>query len=516
MVLTKNINVRINNINIKHYIKTYPSIKLNDIITVNVDELSSGSKYKIDVSCDKCGIIKNMMYSSYYRYAILYDKKGIYYCNKCVKSERTKHTMIINHGVEYPLQNKEIKDKFINTNMEKYGVEYPLQNKSVLKKQENTNLKKYGFKYVSLNDNVRKKQTINKIKNLIPKYTDYIFVSYNDENKLIELKCKKNHHFYISRNNLYNRYNYNTNLCTDCNPLNKNISGMEIDMINFIKINYHGLIIDNTKSIIPPFELDIYLPDLKLAFEFNGLYWHNELHKQNDYHKNKTDLCNEKGIQLIHIYEDDWVYKQEIVKSMILNKLNKTENKIFARKCNIKEIHNNNLTKDFIENNHIQGFVGSSIKLGLFYDGELVSLMTFGKKRNFMNSFSSEGEYEMLRFCNKLNTSVIGGASKLFKYFIRNYNPTEVVSYADRSYSNGNLYKQIGFKLIHISKPNYYYIIDRNRKHRFGFRKDILVKQGFDSSKTEHQIMLERKIYRIYNSGNYKFYMSCQRKHRSF
>ena len=206
-----------------------------------------------------------------------------------------------------------------------------------------------------------------------------------------------------------------------------------------------------------------------LAFEFNGVYWHNELYKNKNYHLEKTEKCLKQGIQLIHIWEDDWNYKQEIVKSMILNKLGKTHNKIYARKCEIKEINNNKLIKKFLDQNHIQGSIGSFIKMGLFYDNELVSLMTLGKKRKFMNSSSKDGEWELLRFCNKLNTNVIGGASKLFKYFIKKYNPKEIITYADRSYSNGNLYKQLGFNFLHKTEPNYYYVIDGIRKHRFGF-----------------------------------------------
>jgi hypothetical protein len=288
---------------------------------------------------------------------------------------------------------------------------------------------------------------------------------------------------------------------------------MEKDLLNFIKENYNSVIIENDKKIINPYELDIYLPDLNLAFEFNGLYWHNELNKPNNYHKMKTDLCLEKGIHLVHIYEDDWVYKQGIVKSMILNKLNKTKYKIFARKCEIKDVTDNNLIRDFLNDNHIQGFVGSKVKIGLFYDNELISLMTFGKLRKPLNSKSkNNNEYEMLRFCNKLNTNIIGGASKLFKYFINKYDPEQVISYADRSYSNGNLYNILGFKFDHITSPNYYYIIDKIRKHRFGFRKDILIKQGYDTNKSEHDIMLEREYYRIYNSGNYKFLYEPSKK----
>jgi len=118
---------------------------------------------------------------------------------------------------------------------------------------------------------------------------------------------------------------------------------------------------------------------------------------------------------------------------------------------------------------------------------------------------TNDGEYELLRFCNKLNTNVIGGASKLFKYFINNYKPVEITTYADRSISQGKLYKILGFELQGKTQPNYYYIIDGIRCHRFNYRKDKLIKQGFDSNKTEHEIMIEQKIFRIYDSGNLKY-----------
>lgn len=111
----------------------------------------------------------------------------------------------------------------------------------------------------------------------------------------------------------------------------------------------------------------------------------------------------------------------------------------------------------------------------------------------------------MFRFCNKLNTNVIGGASRLFSYFVKNYNPIEVTSYADRSWSQGELYKKLGFEFISKTEPNYYYVINGVRRYRFLFRKDVLIKQGYDPNKTEHEIMLERKIYRIHDSGNLKF-----------
>ena len=275
---------------------------------------------------------------------------------------------------------------------------------------------------------------------------------------------------------------------------------------DFIIENYDGDIIYNDKNTISNLELDIYLPDLNLAFEFVSVYWHNELYKEKNYHINKTNKCIENNIQLVYIWEDDWENKQEIVKSMLLNKLNKTPNKIYARKTKLKEINNSKLVREFLDKNHLQGFVGSAVKLGLFYNDELVSLLTFGKKRTFMNSKSAtDGEYELLRYCNKLNTNVVGGASKLFKYFVNNYDIDAISTFADRSHSTGKLYETLGFKFEHQTPSNYYYVIDDIRKHRFGFRKDVLVSQGYDKNKTEHEIMFGRNIYRIFDSGSLKY-----------
>jgi hypothetical protein len=257
-------------------------------------------------------------------------------------------------------------------------------------------------------------------------------------------------------------------------------------------------IIENSKKIIPPLELDIYIPSKNIAIEYNGLYWHSEINKPSNYHLNKTNLCQERGIQLIHIFEDEWLNTKNIVKSRLRNILGLTTNKIYARKCIIKEISIDE-SKNFLNSNHLQGHVNSSIKIGLYYNDELVSLMTFGRGRIAMGG--SSNDYELLRFCNKLDRIVIGAADKLFKYFIKMYFPKTIISYADKRWSIGNLYEKLKFIKTHESDPNYWYIIGRKRKHRFGFRKSILVKKGFDSNKTEHEIMIERGIYRIYDCG---------------
>jgi len=541
MILSEYINIKVSNNLIKYYKNLGYDFKLNETLNVKVIDLPKNSGQKIQVKCDFCDNIK---YLSLNRYCINTDNyKKKYACSRKCAEVKNKNTIIDkystdniskldfiknkkietclkNNGVMFPQQSKNIYNKskitkFIkydnefynniekikNTNIEKYGIDCVLELKEIKEKIKNTCKKNYGFDFYLQSETCKNKRKNNHFNLLINKIPNLLNIT---NNGYYLINCKE-HIFEISPDLFYKRKISNSKICTICNPINKNISGVEIELYDFIKNNYNNKIIRNIKTIITPYELDIYLPDLNLAFEFNGLYWHNELNKPKNYHKIKTDKCLENNIQLIHIYEDDWVYKQDIIKSMILNKLNKTQNKIFARKCEIKEISDNKLCREFLNNNHIQGFVGSKIKIGLFFQNELISLMTFGKLRKSMNSKSIDNEYEMLRFCNKLNTNVIGGASKLFKYFIGKYNPISIISYADRSYSNGNLYKQLGFQLQYITQQNYYYIINNIRNYRFNFRKDILVKQGFDENKTEHEIMLDNKIYRIYNSGNLKF-----------
>ena len=427
--------------------------------------------------------------------------------NKLIK-DKSIETLKNNYGVDNPLKSKEIFNKVKDTLMKKYNVDNPKKDKNINDKIKKTMLKKYGVEYALQNCGIKKraqeKQMLT-LANNIRKYYDYDIIKIDNTNKKYTMMCDNNHVFDISYVLLNSRRRTNTVICTECNPVNKSISGLEIQLEIFIKENYDNTILLNNRDIIEK-ELDIYLPDLKLAFEFNGLWWHNELNKSNDYHSEKTKMCEKNDIQLIHIWEDDWIHKQNIVKSMIINKLNLTPNKIYARKTKVKEIKDNKLVRKFLKENHIQGFVGSKIKLGLFFDDEIVSLMTFGRKRKALNDKSkNDEEWELSRFCNRLNTNIVGGASKLFKYFINNYNPIEIITYADKGYSNGKLYDTLGFDFLYENKPGYHYIVDKIRKHRFSYRKRFLIKKGFDPNKTEHEIMLERKIYRIYDSGNLKF-----------
>jgi hypothetical protein len=406
----------------------------------------------------------------------------------------------------------EIKNKRANTILEKWGTHY-MNNEDIKNKIKSKNLDLYGFDSPFKNKLVAEKRIISYrkrtkliISEMLPKDYHYISHGYNKNLTGIDIKLKHSlcdNDFIIHQGYFKKRLLENSDICLLCNPVLSGKSKREIEVYNFIKENYKEEIILNSKNIISK-EVDIYLPHLKLAFEFNGLYWHSELHKEKAYHLNKTKECLDASIQLIHIWEDDWDFKKEIVKSMILNKLGKTK-KIWARSCKIKEINDNELVRDFLEKNHIQGFVGSRVKLGLHYNGELISIMTFGALRRSLGQKSKLGSWELLRFCNKLNYSVVGGASKLFKYFLNNYNIDEILSYSDSSRGVGHLYEQLKFKLISETQPNYYWIIGGIRKHRFNFRKDKLIEGGYNTNKSESQIMHENGYYRIFDCGSKKW-----------
>jgi hypothetical protein len=176
-----------------------------------------------------------------------------------------------------------------------------------------------------------------------------------------------------------------------------------------------------------------------------------------------------------------------------------------APKPSNKPVANNNEVKVFLNENHLQGFVNTNINYGLFQNDELISVMTFSKTRKVLNKNGKEGEYELVRFCNKIGTSVIGGASKLFKKFLKEYNPKTIVSYCDISWANGNLYEKLGFKNFGLTKPNYFYIVNNKRENRIKYQKHKLVKQGHNEKLSESEIMREMGHYRIYNCGNEKY-----------
>ena len=263
----------------------------------------------------------------------------------------------------------------------------------------------------------------------------------------------------------------------------------------------------NNKKLLKGVELDIVIDNKNIAIEFNGLFYHSENSgKHSRYHLDKTIMSENKGFKLIHIFEDEWMNKKDIVKARLRNILGVDNTKIYARKCVIKEI-DSKIKSDFLNKNHIQGDDKSSIRLGAYYDDELVGVMTFSKFRKSLGySNNNNDEYELLRF---VSNSVIGLVSKFLKHFIKKYQPYKIISYADRRWSPialDTVYNKVGFKFIDSTKPNYWYTKNyKTREHRFNYRKDVLVSKGYDSNKTEFEIMSELGYDKIWDCGSFKY-----------
>jgi hypothetical protein len=285
------------------------------------------------------------------------------------------------------------------------------------------------------------------------------------------------------------------------------VSAAETEICDFLRANGITNIIQSNRSIISPQELDIYIPDRNIAIEFNELYYHSEMNGKNkSYHLNKTINCDKKGIRLIHIFDDEWIKKKDIVLKRLLNILGKTDSRIYARNTTIKEITKEEKNK-FLNETHIQGSDKSTIMLGSYYHDELIAVMTFLKPRFALgNKKKEQDKYELSRYATK-NISYIGGASKLLSYFIKIYKPKSIISFADRRWSVGNLYEQLGFKKVNNGSPNYWYLNGYSeRLHRFNFTKQrIINKFGGDSNLTEWDNMRAMGYDRIWDCGSLKY-----------
>jgi hypothetical protein len=435
------------------------------------------------------------------------DKK----CSIEKNKESVKKFYLENYGTDHLFKTEKFKTGLKEKFKEKYGVENPFGSQEIKDKIKETNIRKFG-ESSWLKVEANKKKIAEKISETKRKERDLKIKTLGipievknyesgDNVKILCNDCKTESKFSVSYFN--KKITVGNNPCLVCNPILRGESRGEVELYNHIKSLYTGKIIKNDRIILEGKEIDVYMPDLGIAFEFNGIYYHSELFIGKDRVLNKKNLLSEKGISLINIWEDDWELKKEIIKSRISSVFGLTQ-KIYARKCYIREISGKE-EKDFLLKNHIQGYIPSKIKIALIENGEIVSLMTFGGYRKALGKDRIEGEYELLRFCNKLNTSVIGGASKLFKFFIRKYSPEKVISYQNNSWSTGNLYSNLGFTQIGITDPNYYWAKGNVRFNRFNFRKDKLVSQGYDKNKTEWEIMTERGYYRIWDLGNVKW-----------
>ena len=280
---------------------------------------------------------------------------------------------------------------------------------------------------------------------------------------------------------------------------------IKFDLRNYISYSYSGLenkFKDFVKSFISNIkenyyiendkkekkEIDIYIPDFNLGIEINGNYWHSSAYKDSNFHQEKSLFSKEKGINLIHIFEYEFndLSKRNIIKSLIKSKLGIFDKKIYARQCNIKELEYKEYA-DFCNENHLQGECGAKVKLGLFCQNELVQIISFGSPR-----FTDKYEWEIIRECSKLGYQVVGGKEKLWKYFLKKYNPNNCISYCDFSKFSGESYLRLGFKFKQLNKPGFVWWYHK-------------MNQIFWRNPYKHKEIKEKGYLKIYDAGQLVF-----------
>ena len=451
------------------------------------------SQTKLNFSEEKKkDILNKMKHTCIERYGVDNIFKNKEYIKECVKNKYgVDNISYLDHiKCKISKSNKmiqnlpEIKEKIKQTNLKKYGYEHYTKSQQYKDKSSQTNLKKYGV-------------------------SNYNQRHYSKETLSI-LSSKDNIICYIDEHNIKSAIELSLSLniqeCTTLQYLkkydiqgliNRNVSHYEDDITKWLKSFNINII--NNKKILDGKEIDIFLPDYNIGIEFNGNYWHCDELLDKKYHQQKSLTAKNKEIFLYHIFEYEWKKDEEKIKNHLLNILNLNKNKIYARKCVIKEIKDNQIKKEFLNKNHLQGDDKSAIKIGLYYDNQLVEIMTFCKPR-----FNNNYQYELSRLCTTSGCNVIGGANKLFNYFVKNYNPKSIISYSNFAKNKGNIYNKLGFDYINLTNPNYVWSKNDIILSRYQTQKSKLLKDGFTGN-TEDEIMKSQGFFKIYDCGNMVF-----------
>lgn len=429
--------------------KNYPEFykKLNDTYS---DSISFSEKLywyfnniKIKPVCLRCGMPVKFINTT-----LGYAQ---YCCKACAnkdttKIEKTKQICIEKYGGVAPICSNEVKSKMKNTMLDRYGVENCQQNKEISNRTKETIINKYGGqgnasdelkqKYIntcvdkygvnnsSKSETIKEKISIGKRQSIINSNENIIDYFKDNDNLMCVCRCPhvdcnkcKEKQFIIESSLLANRISHNIEICTNLLPYKPLSSSYELYLAEFLDV--HNIEYQRSVRNIISKELDLYIPSYNIAIEFNCVFHHSDERKPNNYHINKYKECQEKGIQLISIWEDQYLTKINIVKSIILSKLGVYKERLYARKCAIEKV-DSKIANEFYTNNHLQSKCNASVHYALKYNNEIVAMMSFGK-RSLGNNFNNE--WELIRYCSKTHINIIGGASRIFNRFIKEYCP---------------------------------------------------------------------------------------------
>jgi predicted SprT family Zn-dependent metalloprotease len=497
-------------INERRVLDTKNKVKENKYI-LNPEDYVKVSTSNLLYNCAMCNTINTTSW------AVARNPKWLRLCRSCIgkynsknnkgKYKRSKHLDDINSRMIATITTKHplVLNPTDYVNVSTKNLKYKCRQCNNITTTTYASIQQSNFKYTCVNCRNSNTATIHKYvdfskrKDSLKPTIEYLldkgcinpkdYVDYSTNN--LKWKCSNCNSIY-TRSLKVESDKQASHLCRTCLG---SVSKGELEVFNYIlSILLNDTVIHSDRSTIPPYELDIYIPSKNIAIEFHGLYWHSSKYRDSNYHYDKYKLCKDKGIQLIQVYSDEWSNKKAIVLSILSSKLNAISNVIYARNTIVKEVSTKE-AKEFLDKNHIQGSVKSSIRLGLYYNGTLVSLMTFVK--------STKYSYELNRFCSTLFTNVVGGASKLFKYFINNFEYNSIISFSDNRISNGNLYSTLKFTYSHDVKYDYFYTDGVNRYHKFNFRLSRQKRKftNFDASKTEYENAINNGYERIYDAG---------------
>lgn len=506
---------------------------------------------RVENECSMCGETFITVKSRARDYCSEECRRKYFKTEECKKKkiESHKETVRKKYGTDFYVQTDEFKEKAKQTKIERYGREnyvnakkaketkkekYGDSNYINLKKQRKTLKEKFTardgvdeIKNASQTVEYKNKLTKNQLKTIDQRLLSHIEREFSEKKyRGVEDENGKSIHYKFYCKNCNSNFKSSLNdgnnpLCPKCDKGGYGRSKKETDVYKLVKSILDTEVYRSDQSVLDGSkELDIFIPSKQIAIEFDGLYWHSELQgeKEKDYHLKKTQACESEDIHLIHIFENEWTRKQDIVKSRLRHILGQsTQKPIYARNCSVKQI-DTQIKSDFLKKHHLQGAGRSKVKLGIFhgefFDSKLVGVMTFGTP-SVAQGHKEDGrreQWEMKRFA--LSRPVVGAAGKLFKHFTRNFDPAQVKTYADRRWSTklDNVYEKIGFQHVGSSEPNYYYF-DREKgatqelKHRFNFRKNVLDEklEYFNPDLTEWENMQKNGYDRMWDCGHLKY-----------